>query len=118
LPQEFSCLGAPDEVVDKEANQTNQIDLLGNTNQSILVWVTGTALLQDGSTCGTENEFFGVNSTATAELMDINGNTIPGSKVRANSWGQFSSPLTQSVHYSVVVRGEGARRRLKPATPR
>jgi len=70
--------------------------------------VTGTALLQDGSTCGTENEFFGVTSAATAELIDIDGKTIPGTQVRANSWGQFSTPLTQSVHTSVVVRCESA----------
>jgi hypothetical protein len=115
----FPCLGADasfnplpdannDEKVDGEANQTNRINLLKSTNQPILAWVTGTALLQDGSTCGTENKFFGVATTAIAELVDIDGKTIPGSQVRANSWGQFSIPLTQSVHTSVVVRCEGA----------
>jgi hypothetical protein len=111
----FPCLGVdasfqpvPDEVVDVEANQTNRVNLLENTNQVILAWVTGAALLEDGSTCGTENEFFGVTSTATAELIDIDGNPIPGTRVRANSWGQFSTPLTQSVHTSVVVHCEDA----------
>jgi hypothetical protein len=117
----FRCFGldaslnpVPDEVIDVEANQTNRVDLVPTqrTGRDI-TWITGSVLLEDGSTCGTENEFFGVTSTATAELVDINGDTIPGSQVRANSWGQFSIALTQSVHTSVVVRCEGA----APASP-
>jgi hypothetical protein len=120
----FRCFGLdaslnslPDEVFDVEANQTNRIDpvLTKITGQDI-TWFTGGVQLPDGSTCGTEDEFFGVNSTATVELIDINGNTIPGSKVRANSWGQYSIPVTaqtRQMHLSVVVRCEGA----DPVTP-
>jgi hypothetical protein len=101
----FGCASALQ--IDIEANQTNTLDPVPTINPHI-TWITGSVLLEDGSACGTENEFFGVTSTATAELVDVNGVTIPGSRVRANSWGQFSIALTQPVHTSVVVRCEGA----------
>ena len=78
-----------DEVIDIEANRTNRIDVM--PTQAALgspdgAWVTGSVLLEDGTACGTENEFFGVENTATAELVDL-----PGSRVPANSWGLFSN---------------------------
>jgi hypothetical protein len=110
----FDCFGldaafnpVPDEVIDVEANQTNRVDLVP-TDFRVVDWITGSVRLEDGSPCGTENEFFGVSSSATVELTDISGVTIPGSQVRANSWGQFSIARRQPVHVNVVVRCEGA----------
>jgi hypothetical protein len=53
-----------DEVIDIEANQTNRVDVVPSGQN--IVWVTGTALLEDGSACGTENEFFGVHGHCRA----------------------------------------------------
>jgi hypothetical protein len=121
----FRCFGLDasltplkDEVIDVEANQTNRIDsvLTKITGQDI-TWFTGSVRLPDGSTCGTENKFFGVTSGATAELVDsFTGVLIPGSRVRANSWGQYSIPVTaqtRQMHLSIVIRCEGA----DPVTP-
>jgi hypothetical protein len=83
-----------DEVIDLEANQTNRIDAVP-TNRSgrdprDITWFTGSVRLPDGSTCGTENEFFGVTSTATAELVEsFTGVPIPDTRVRANSWASI-----------------------------
>jgi hypothetical protein len=121
----FRCFGfganlmpLSDEVIDNEANQTNRIDpVFTRTTGQDITWYTGSVRLSDGSTCGTENEFFGVTSTATAELVEtFTGMLIPGSRVRANSWGQYSIPVkaqTRQMHLSVVIRCEGA----DPVTP-
>jgi hypothetical protein len=115
----FRCFGldgslAPveDEVFDVEANQTNRVDrAMTRRSRPDLTWFTGSVQLQDGSACGTENEFFGVKSMATAELVDsFTDVTIPGTQVNANSWGQFSIAVTEpirSMHTTVVVRCEG-----------
>jgi hypothetical protein len=107
-----SCLGrdasqiSDDQVFDVEANQTNRIDpvLTKSTGPGItqgITWYTGSVGLPDGSPCGTENEFFGVKKSATAELMGI-----PGTQVHANSWGQYSIPVTEQMRQmdlSVIV---------------
>jgi hypothetical protein len=110
----------PDEVIDVEANQTNRIDpvLTKIAGQDMVeTWFTGSVRLPDGSPCGTENEFFGVESSATAELVEsFTRGPIPGSRVRANSWGQYSIPVTRQtrqMHLDVVVRCEDA----DPVTP-
>jgi hypothetical protein len=121
----FRCFGLDasltplkDEVFDVEANQTNRLDpvLTKITGQDI-TWFTGSVRLPDGSTCGTENEFFGVTSSATAELVEtFTGIPIPGSRVRASSWGQYSIAVTaqtRQMHLSVVIRCEAA----DPVTP-
>ena len=77
-PRIQECFGKDDdEVIDVEANQTNRINLIpapASTN-----WITGRVLLADSITpCGTENQFFGVNSSATAELVDANLHTDTG----------------------------------------
>jgi hypothetical protein len=112
-----SFASVPDEVIDIEANETNHIntvptDRSGGRHPEDLTWFTGTALLPGGSACGTENEFFGVTRYATAELVDDFTNLpIPGYRVRANSWGQFSIAVTgpvRDMHTRVVVRCEDA----------
>jgi hypothetical protein len=121
----FRCFGLDpslkplsDEVFDVEANQTNRIDpvLTKITGQDI-TWFTGNVRLPDGSPCGTENEFFGVKSSATAELVEsFTRVPIPDSRVRANSWGQYSIPVTKQtreMHLDVIVRCEDA----DPVTP-
>jgi len=50
---------------------------------------SGNVALQDGSPCGTLNEFFGVHSTATATLLDAAGNPM-GTQVRANELGDYT----------------------------
>ena len=88
----FRCFGLdpsfkpiPDEVIDQEANQTNRINLI-TTSPSVtpnMTFFTGSVLLEDGSPCGTENEFFGITSTASIDVTDIDGNLIH--RVHANS---------------------------------
>jgi len=121
-----SCLGrdasqtSDDQVFNVEANQTNRIDpvLTKSTGQGItqgITWYTGSVRLPDGSPCGTENEFFGVKKSATAELMGI-----PGTQVRANSWGQYSIPVTEQMRkmdLSVMVGCEDADPVTFPAKP-
>jgi hypothetical protein len=51
--------------------------------------ISGNLVLQDGSTCGTFNEFFGVHSTGTATSYDTAGNVLAG-PVRLNEVGDFS----------------------------
>lgn len=98
-----------DEVVDVQANQTNRITPIPSSNTANpIVWITGRVLLADGSPCGTENAFFGVTSTATAEVVDRALQTVPGTFVHANAWGQFSIPQRSSVPRTVIVRCEGA----------
>src|SRR5437588_35913 len=59
----------------------------GFDGQSFLL--SGTLTLQDGSPCGTLNEFFGVHVTATARLLDANDQPM-GTSVRMNELGDYS----------------------------
>src|SRR5262249_5138468 len=114
----FRCFGldasfklVPDEVIDVESNQTNRINLIttGPNATPNMTFFTGSVLLEDGSPCGTENEFFGVTSTAFIDVTDIDGKPIR--RVRANSWGQFSIPLTpaeRDQHLNVDIYCESA----------
>ena len=49
----------------------------------------GTLTLQDGTPCGTLNEFFGVHVTGTATLLDSNGNPV-GTPARMNELGDYA----------------------------
>ena len=51
--------------------------------------LAGTLTLQDGSPCGTLNEFFGVHVTGNATLLDSNGNPM-ATPVRMNELGDYS----------------------------
>lgn len=53
--------------------------------------IAGEVLLQDGSTCGIVDEFFGVEVVATATLIGDSGNILAG-PVRANQWGDYDLP--------------------------
>lgn len=53
--------------------------------------VVGTFTLQDGSPCGTNNEFFGVHVSATATLLDSLNNVIAG-PLPVNEFGDFAVP--------------------------
>jgi hypothetical protein len=68
--------------------------------------IGGEATLQDGSPCGTINEFFGVEVTASATLLDATGNILAG-PVRANQWGDFGLPYN-SAAASVALKCENA----------
>jgi hypothetical protein len=65
--------------------------------------VAGEFLLQDGSTCGIVDEFFGVEVVPTATLLDSSGNVLAG-PVRANQWGDYDLP-TQGTENGTVVNG-------------
>ena len=70
--------------------------------------VSGNVALQDGSPCGTVNEFFGVHSTASATLLDASGNPM-GTAVRANELGDFTLIYYyDAMPTSVSVQCEGA----------
>ena len=79
--------------------------------------VSGNVALQDGSPCGTVNEFFGVHCTATATLLDANG-TPMGTPVRANELGDFTLIYYYTaMPASVSVQCEGAPAIVVPFTP-
>jgi hypothetical protein len=63
--------------------------------------------LQDGSPCGTSNEFFGVHSNATAALFDTSNHLLAG-PVRVNEFGEFTLPNSATAA-SVVFRCEAAK---------
>jgi hypothetical protein len=117
----FDCFGlntppdnqGPAEVIDVEANQTNRIDLVPSGGAT---FITGSVRLEDGSACGTENEFFGVSSSASVQLLDINGVPLAGTQTRANSWGQFSVALRQAIHVDVQIQCEGVPPFIPPGT--
>jgi hypothetical protein len=67
---------------------------------------TGTFVLQDGSPCGVQDEFFGVHSTATATLLDAN-NARLARPVPVNEFGDFS-PQNLPTAASISLRCEGA----------
>jgi hypothetical protein len=54
-------------------------------------FITGSILLQDGTPCGTANEFFAVQVTATATLLDASGNILDR-PARANELGEYALP--------------------------
>jgi hypothetical protein len=68
--------------------------------------ISGTLLLQDGSPCGTANEFFGVRVTAAATLLDASGTKLAG-PVRLNEFGDYSFPFKANAA-SVLLNCENA----------
>jgi len=54
--------------------------------------INGSLMLQDGTPCGVQDEFFGVHANATATLLDASGNTLAG-PVRVNSAGFYALPV-------------------------
>jgi hypothetical protein len=69
--------------------------------------IAGTFVLQDGSPCGVQDEFFGVHSTATATLLDANNARLAG-PVPVNEFGDFSLPYLANAT-AISLRCEGAR---------
>jgi hypothetical protein len=68
--------------------------------------IDGTFVLEDGSPCGVEDEFFGVHSHATATLIGAN-NLILAGPVAVNEFGDFGFPPIAGA-ISVLLRCEGA----------
>ncbi len=68
--------------------------------------VVGTVTLQDGSPCGTYDEFFGVHSSATATLLDAKNKALVG-PVLANEFGDYALPANQN-GVTVLLACEGA----------
>jgi hypothetical protein len=77
--------------------------------------ISGTLLLQDGSPCGTVNEFFGVTATATATLLDASGNKLAG-PVRVNEFGDYSFPFGANAA-SLLLKCENAPPLTVPIVP-
>ena len=77
-----------------------------NFGPQISAEIVGEATLQDGSPCGTVNEFFGVEVTASATLLDATGKVLAG-PVRADQWGDFAFPYS-SAAASVLLKCESA----------
>jgi hypothetical protein len=69
------------------------------------VTISASFTLKDGSPCGTINEFFGVESTATATLLDAEGETL--ARVRVNEFGDYSLPSKNNA-VSVLLECESA----------
>jgi len=67
---------------------------------------SGSFTLQDGSPCGTVNEFFGVHVTATATLRDTKQQILAG-PVPVDEYGDYSLPPNSNAS-SVLLRCEGA----------
>jgi len=51
--------------------------------------IAGSLRLQDGSLCGTLNEFFGVHASATATLLDAASSTLAG-PIQVNEFGDYA----------------------------
>lgn len=60
-----------------------------NCNHCLRPTISGQFLLEDGSACGTSNEFFGAQVTATATLLDSSGKTLSG-PAQVNEFGDYS----------------------------
>jgi hypothetical protein len=70
--------------------------------------VDGQVLLADGSVCGTQNEFFDVESTATIEVRDET-NALAAGPFRVNAYGFFEIDYPNAVVTpSFVIRCENA----------
>jgi hypothetical protein len=69
--------------------------------------LAGSLVLQDGSPCGTVNEFFGVRVTATATLRDAKHNTLVG-PLPVNEFGDYSFPPNPNAA-SVLLKCESAK---------
>jgi hypothetical protein len=68
--------------------------------------ISGSLTLADNTTpCGTVNQFFGVESTATATLRDASGTEL--ATVRVNEFGDYSLPFNASAA-SVLLKCENA----------
>ncbi len=77
---------------------------------------SGSLTLQDGTPCGTLNEFFGVHSTATATMLDANGGVL-GASVRLNELGNFTFTYDNAAApASVSFACEGAPVHTVPVT--
>jgi len=68
--------------------------------------ISGALTLADGTLCGASNEFFGVTVTATATLLDGNGQTLAG-PVRLNEHGEYTLAYSASAA-NVVLQCESA----------
>ena len=68
--------------------------------------ISGSLLLQDGSPCGTQNEFFNVHVTPTATLLDNVGRTVAG-PVPVNDLGDYSLPYSSAAAF-VSLKCAGA----------
>ena len=78
--------------------------VFGGTPASVTI--SGHLNLQDGTPCGTANEFFGVQSTATAALFDA-FDIQREPTVRVNENGDYSIPYNAAASY-VLLQCEGA----------
>lgn len=81
--------------------------IIAGVNSFLNGEIVGSVQLQDGSPCGTNNEFFGVHSTATAAVVDRSNHLLAG-PVHVNEFGEFTLP-NPSTAASVVFRCEGAK---------
>jgi hypothetical protein len=68
--------------------------------------ISGSLVLQDGTPCGAQNEFFNVHITATATLLDIFGVKLAG-PVNVNDLGDYSLPYNASAA-TVLLHCQGA----------
>jgi mono/diheme cytochrome c family protein len=79
----------------------------------------GHVQLSDGGTCGTQDEFFGVQSAATVQLQRPDGTAL-GSVQRVNRFGDYALDASVGVHdaLKLEVRCEGYSRTLDvPVSP-
>ncbi|MBI3563543.1 MAG: hypothetical protein HY080_17700 [Gammaproteobacteria bacterium] len=99
------CGAAMEKMPDYAATTYATNDYSGlppSSSATNLLFHYGKVLLEDGSTCGSVNEFFQKEITGTAELLDAAGNVI-GGPVRLSSYGDFSlryNPKTANVRIS------------------
>ena len=68
--------------------------------------ISGSLALEDGSPCGTLNEFFNVHITATATLLDSVGATLAG-PVKLDDLGDYTLPYNASAA-TVSLKCQGA----------
>ena len=68
--------------------------------------IRGQVVMADGIPCGTQNEFFNVESTATAALLNARGRVV-GGPARLNAYGYYEFP-SNATAAKVEIRCERA----------
>ncbi|MEI6069191.1 MAG: hypothetical protein WCP96_17800 [Methylococcaceae bacterium] len=81
-------------------NPFTQLSPIANPSDA-LSYIVGSAQIQGGGICGTDNKFQGVQSTATAVLLDVKQKQL-GGVVRVNSFGDYALPWNPLAWYVKV----------------
>lgn len=83
----FAPCGNPDIAIDPARSSVQPKTLVASASNNLRVH--GHVSMADDHVCGTQNEFFNVQSSATVQLLQSNGQPI-GAAVRVNRFGDYA----------------------------